>query len=96
MVKDVRTVGDTALQKLLTDDKIWDVENYAAVEILGTDTGNVLAVEVRILDGAFENRTAFVLRSEIVEGPPPLEPFPDHGYSPKTSVRKKWKCLIFM
>lgn len=81
MVKEVRLTGNEALEKLSVDDTIWGVENYAAVEVVRTDTGNNAAAEVRILDGSFENRTVFVLRTCILQGPPPQEPFPEHGYT---------------
>ncbi len=95
MVKHVRESGDDALEKLLHDDTIWDVENYADVEILKIETGNRIAVEVKILDGAFENRTAFVTRSCVSPGPAPLEPFPELGYSfkDKRKIMTAWLHL---
>ncbi len=92
MIAEVRVMGDKALEKPSVDDTIWGVENYAAVEVVRTDTGNDLAAEVKILDGPFENRTAFVLRSFIFRGPPPQEPFPEHGFSfkEKRKIMAAW------
>jgi hypothetical protein len=92
MLKDVRESGDEALEKLRHDEKVWGVENYAAIEILDTDTGNDLAIKVRILDGAFEDRIAFVLRNCVSQGPPPMEAFPEHGYSfkEKRKIMAAW------
>jgi hypothetical protein len=93
MLEDVRESGDDeAMEKLRRNEKIWGVENCAAVEVLDTDTGNDLAIKVRILDGAYENRTVFVARFCVSQGPPPIEPFPEHGYSfkEKRKIMAAW------
>ncbi len=98
MLKEVATTGDKALEKLSVDDTIWGVENYVAVEVVKVDTGNDLAVEVRILDGVYENRTAFVLRSHVSGGPLPVEPFPEHGYSfkEKRKIMTAWLRMSYV
>jgi hypothetical protein len=92
MIDQVKKDGDEALQKLLTEDAIWDVENYAAVEVVSVEPNNADAFRVKILDGAFENRTAVFPRRYVIQGPPPVEPFPENGFSfkDKRKVMAAW------
>ena len=81
LIKAARDPDQAVVQKVVEDPLIWGIENFVAIEVVNEETGNDLVAKVKLLDGAFENRTAFVARSSVSQGPPPIEPFPDNGFS---------------